>query len=313
MYKQELKRFFRSLTKQQKLFLLAAALVFVGLCFVLEITGVMDAILRFAGINDTVPLPANGTLEAHFIDVGNADACFVTCDGKTLLIDAGDKGTSDAVVDYLRDHGVKKLDYVIATHADADHIGGMRQVVSTFPVGEFLMAFMPEGFEPTTSTYLNLLNELDEQNIAVTDVRPNDTYPLGEAVITILGPVADSEDKNEQSVVCRVTHGAQRFLFTGDAGREEESSLLAAGVDLRADVLKVGHHGSSTSSTAEFLQAVEAEIGIVSCGEGNDYGHPHKEAVQRLSKAGVTLYRTDRQGTVIVRSDGDTLTVETET
>lgn len=312
MYKQQLKRFLKTLTPKQLAFLLIAALLFVGLCFVLEKTGAMDNIFRAAGLDDTAALPANGTLEAHFIDVGNADACFVTCDGKTLLIDAGEKGTGDTVVAYLREHGVKRLDYVIVTHADADHIGGMRQVISTFPVGEFLMAFMPEGFEPTTSTYLNLLAELDEQNIAITDVRPNTTYQLGEAVITILGPVADSEDKNEQSVVCRVAHGSQRFLFTGDAGKEEENTLLQAGVDLRADVLKVGHHGSSTSSTTDFLQAVGAEIGIVSCGADNDYGHPHKEAVQRLTQADVTLYRTDRQGTVIVRSDGSALTVETQ-
>lgn len=306
------KRHMRSLTPQQLLIVAVAALLFAGLCFLLEKTGAMDAALKFSGVRDTVSLPADGTLEAHFLDVGNADACFVTCDGMTLLIDAGEKSAGDTVVDHLKAHGVEKLDYVIATHADADHIGGMKEVISSFPVDNFLMAFMPEGAEPTTATYLNLLVALDEQGIAITDVQPNTDYALGEAVLTILGPVVDSDDKNEQSVICRVAHGSQRMLFVGDAGKEEEDSLLAAGVDLRADLLKVGHHGSSGSSTTAFLREVGAQMGIISCGADNDYGHPHTEAVERLTKAGVTLYRTDRQGTIVVRSDGDALTVETE-
>ncbi|MBO5796780.1 MAG: MBL fold metallo-hydrolase [Clostridia bacterium] len=179
-------------------------------------------------------------------------------------------------------------------------------------MGQFLMAYMPKGAEPTTATYLNLLATLDEKNISVVDVKPGTAYALGEAKITILGPVKDSEDKNEQSVVCRVTHGSQRLLFTGDAGREAENNLLEAGVDLRADLLKVGHHGSSSSSTADFLKAVGAKIGIISCGVDNDYGHPHKEVLERMKKQGVTLYRTDRDGTVKVISDGKSLKIETE-
>ena len=312
MPKRKIIRTLRSMSPKQLGILLALFLLFVGLCFVLEKTGVMDKLLNDTGVTDTAALPADGTLEAHFIDVDNADAAFLTCNGKTLLIDAGEKSAGETVVKYLRDHGVQKLDYVIATHADADHIGGMRTVIEEFPVGKFLMAYMPKGAEPTTSTYLNLLLTLEEQNISIVDVKPGTAYALGEAKITILGPVKDSEDKNEQSVVCRVTHGTQRLLFTGDAGREAEKAMLNAGVDLSADLLKVGHHGSDTSSTAAFLKAVGAKIAVISCGANNDYGHPHKEVVQRIKKLDMTLYRTDQRGTVKVISDGKKLTVETE-
>ncbi|MBO5796779.1 MAG: MBL fold metallo-hydrolase [Clostridia bacterium] len=132
MPKRKIARTLRNLTPKQLAILLALVVLFAGLCFVLEKTGVMDKLLSKAGVTDTAALPAEGTLEAHFIDVENADAAFITCDGKTLLIDAGEKSAGETVVKYLRDHGVQKLDYVIATHADADHIGGMRTVIEEF-------------------------------------------------------------------------------------------------------------------------------------------------------------------------------------
>lgn len=301
----------RSLTPRQIAVTLTAALLFAVLCFVLERTGVMDALLQETGVQNT-PTTTAGVLEAHFIDVGNADACLVTCDGKNLLIDAGEKSAGDTVAAYLKAHGVERLDYLIATHADADHIGGMRQIVESFPVSRCLMAFMPEGAEPTTSTYINLLAALDKKSVPVTDVQPGEEYALGEAVVTVLGPVAESSDKNEQSVVCRITHGDKRLLFVGDAGKEEETTLLEASVDLRADLLKVGHHGSRGSSTTPFLQAVGARVAVISCGADNSYGHPHKEAVSRLAAAGMTIYRTDQCGTIVARSDGKQIMIETE-
>lgn len=302
----------RDLSPRQLAVVLVLAVVFIGVCFVLENTGVMGRLLDAAGVTRTDALPADGVLEAHFLDVGNADAIFVTCNGKTLLIDAGERTSADTVTQYLSKRGVKKLDYVIATHADSDHIGGMKTVIERFQIGEFLMAFMPDGAEPTTSTYLNMLIALDEKGVSVTDVRPNTQYSFGEARITILGPVAESDDKNEQSVVCRISHGANRLLFMGDAGKEEEDTLLAAGVDLRADLLKVGHHGSKYSSTDEFLAAVNAEFCVISCGADNDYGHPHEDALARLQKHGATVFRTDQNGTVVVTSDGKSLAITAE-
>lgn len=297
----------RPMTPRKRWMTSAAVLLLALVCFALERSGVTAWLLQQTGVQPTEPAAAAGVLEAHFLDVGNADACFITCDGQNVLIDAGEKSAGETVVAYLKAHGVQRLDYLIATHADADHIGGMRHVVENVPVSQCLMAFMPEGAEPTTSTYLNLLAALEAQNVPVTDVRVTDTpavYALGEAQITVLGPVAPSDDRNEQSVVCRVSHGQRRLLLTGDAGKEEERTLLEAGVDLRADVLKVGHHGSRGSSTTSFLQAVGARWAIVSCGADNDYGHPHAETLERLADAGLTVYRTDRDGTVVARSDG---------
>ena len=281
------------------------------LCAFLERAGLFRKWSLALGLTSSYEV-AEGTLEAHFLDVGNGDAVFVTCGGQTLLIDAGDLSAGDTVVTYLKTHGVTRLDYIIATHADADHIGGMRAVAETFEVGNCLLAYMPKGSEPTTSSYIRLLRTLEERGVPVTDVKAGTVYPLGDASLAILGPVADSEDKNEQSVVCRVIHGQNRFLFTGDAGEEEETTLLNAGADLRAEVLKVGHHGSAFSSTAAFLKAVGARYGVISCGVDNEYDHPHDAALRRLNEAGVTLYRTDRRGTVKIVSDGETLAVETE-
>lgn len=301
----------RDPVSRRRLLLLAALAVFVLLSFVLERTGVLrrwlDAVSR-----DPIPAAAPHTLEAHFINVGNADAIFITCDGAHMLIDAGEWTSASTVTDYLTAHGVQKLDYLVATHADADHIGGMRRVAERFAVGQFLTACMPAGYEPTGTVYQNLLTALDERHIPVTDVSPGAEYVLGEATVTVLGPVAESEDPNDQSVVCRVTHGNNRLLFVGDAGEEEEQSLLAAGVDLRADLLKVGHHGSHSSSSGEFLRAVGARVAVISCGTDNDYGHPHADVLSRLDDAGMAVWRTDRNGTVVAVSDGTTLTVTAE-
>lgn len=174
------------------------------------------------------------------------------------------------------------------------------------------MKFMPQGQEPTTSVYINLLETLDARGVQVTDVMPQDVFSLGEASVEIIGPVAKDEDKNEQSVVCRVTHGSQRLLFTGDAGKTEENTLLEAGVSLQADLLKVGHHGSKNSSSSAFLKAVGARYVVISCGADNDYGHPNKQVLDTLEAIGATVYRTDRNGTVVAVSDGTAITVKTE-
>lgn len=291
---------------------LTAFALIIALCFALEYTGGFDRLFEWSGLREPTHTAAEGTLEAHFIDVGNADAILVSCGGQYLLIDAGEKSAGDTVVAYLQQQGVQTLDFVIATHADADHIGGMKQVVETFPVRHFLMKFMPQGQEPTTSVYINLLETLDARGVQVTDVMPQDVFSLGEASVEIIGPVAKDEDKNEQSVVCRVTHGSQRLLFTGDAGKTEENTLLEAGVSLQADLLKVGHHGSKNSSSAAFLKAVGARYAVISCGADNDYGHPNKQVLDTLEAIGATVYRTDRNGTVVAVSDGTTITVKTE-
>ena len=194
----------------------------------------------------------------------------------------------------------------------AYHIGGMDVVVENMEIGTFLMSFMPEGATPTTKTYLDMLEALDSKGVAVTEAEPGQTYALGDARLDILGPVEPSEDTNNNSVVCKVTFGSQRFLFMGDAEKEEEDSLLASGADLRAEFIKLGHHGSNSSSQKEFLEAVSPTYAAITCGTGNSYGHPHTETLQTLEELQITYARSDLNGTVKLSSDGSSIAVATE-
>ena len=270
-------------------------------------------LFEMVGLSSGAPgEPLDSELEVHVIDVGNADSLLIRNGSHAMLIDAGERDDGETVVSYLRAHGVEKLEMVIATHADADHIGGMKTVIEALPVEAFLMAYMPEGSTPTTSTYLRLLEALDDKGIAITEASPGASYPLGEARVDILGPAADFEEKNNQSVVCKVTFGSRKFLFMGDAEKEAEAALLESGADLSADVLKTGHHGSSSSTTAKLLTAVHPAGAFITCGAGNSYGHPHKAVLDRLEEAGVRAFRSDVHGTIVAVTDGQSLSFTTE-
>ena len=294
--------------------------VVAALCLLITISGRMsepflptwEELLGYIDGANQPGQPLDTELEVHVIDVGNADSILVRNQGVNLLIDAGERNDGERVVAYLEDHGVEKLDYVIATHADADHIGGMKTVIENMEIGAFIMAFMPEGYTPTTSTYAGMLEALADKGMKITPAKVGAHYSLGDARVDILGPAADFEENNNQSVVCKVTFGSRKFLFMGDAEKEAEAALLAAGADLSADVLKAGHHGSSTSTSAELLEAVKPSYAILTCGLDNSYGHPHPEVVERLKEAGVTIYRSDANGTVVITTDGETLHFQTE-
>ena len=292
--------------------------VLAAACLLITLSETMDPPLLptwkeiFQAVGVTDPEPLDTEMEVHVIDVGNADAILVRNQGKNLLIDAGERDDGDRVVAYLRQKGIGRLDMLIASHADADHIGGMKTVVEEMEIGTFLMAFMPEGHTPTTKTYENLLNAVAVKGLVITPAEAGDRYALGDAELLILGPVGDFEDNNNQSVVCKVTFGARKFLFMGDAEKEAEDALIHAGSDLSADFLKVGHHGSNTSTQERLLQRVSPKIAVISCGADNSYGHPHSEVLDRLEQRHITVYRSDRNGHIQVTTDGATLTVTTE-
>ena len=257
--------------------------------------------------------PVSGEeLSVHMIDVGQGDATLIRQGDAAMLIDAGTAEGGDKVVAYLKQQGIERLDYVIATHAHSDHIGGMTRVLKAFKVNKFLMKFMPEGFTPTTATYERMLNTLVDKNVPVKETAVGDVYKLGDATVRIVGPARDFEDMNDQSVVCLVTYGQRRFLFQGDAETPSENAILDSGQDVAADVLKVGHHGSSTSTLKAYLQAVNPSVALISCGQDNEYGHPHQETLQKLKKQKAAVYRTDKNGTVVIATDGQTLTVKKE-
>ena len=243
-------------------------------------------------------------LTVHYLDVGQADCALLECGGEYLLIDGGNADDGRLVVSYLEQQGVTGLDTVICTHAHEDHVGGLAAVLNVYPV---------EKLYCPTRTYASrwfeaFLRYVHQQELEVTLPRPGETFSLGDARVEILGPLKSYADPNNTSIVCRVTLGETSFLFTGDMEKTAETDLLEAGTDLRADVLKVGHHGSDTSTGYWFLREVDPEYAVISVGRDNDYGHPHEQPMSRLYHAGMTIFRTDTLGTVIARSDGTEIT-----
>ena len=239
-------------------------------------------------------------LNVHFLDVGQGDAVLISCDDAYMLIDAGDNDKGTLVQNYLNKQGVEHLDYIIGTHPDADHIGGMDVILYKFDCGTVMM---PEVTNDT-ATYRDVIDTMKEKGYQNTAPVVGDSYSLGSAQFTILGPTDTYEDTNNNSIVLLLTHGDNKFLFVGDAEEKAEEDILAEGVSVKADVLKVGHHGSRTASSEAFLQAVEPTYAVISCGQDNSYGHPHAETLNTLRSMGVKVFRTDEQGTVTATSDG---------
>ena len=252
---------------------------------------------------ETPPI-ASGDLTVHFIDVGQADCALLECNGKFILIDGGNVADSSLVVSYLQRNGVEQLEAVICSHAHEDHVGGLPGVLAVYPTAAV--------YAPTktysSKCFDDFLYYADQQRLSVTIPKPGDTISFGSATVTVLGPTKSYPDPNNTSLVLRVDFGDTRFLFTGDMEIDAENDLLDSGADVKADVLKVGHHGSNTSTGYRFLREVNPTWAIISVGKNNAYGHPHEEPMSRLHDAEVTVYRTDKIGTILAVSDGNSIT-----
>ena len=245
----------------------------------------------------------NAPLSAHFIDVGQADSALVRLpDGKTMLIDAGDNRTGIKAVAYLDDLGIKRIDYLVATHPHADHIGGMDDVIKNFDVGR---VYMPD-VTTNTKTFESVLDAIEEKDIPVTKAAAGvNIFSEDGITADIIAPNSPKyKEMNNYSAVVRLVYGNTTFLFMGDAETLSEDEITA---DVKADVLKVGHHGSDTSSGENFILRVSPSVAVISVGEGNSYGHPNDAVVERLRKAGATVFRTDADGTVVIGSDGENI------
>jgi competence protein ComEC len=253
------------------------------------------------------PTPAvNPTVKLHFIDVDQGDSILIEDNGHFMLIDAGVEEEGAVVVKYLNDLGIEKLDYVIATHPHNDHIGGLDTVINAYKVGNVIMPDVSVDYK----NYEELLEAIADHNIAITRPAVGDSYTLGSASFVIISPNAsDYESLNDYSVGIKLTYGSTSFILTGDAQAVSEAEMLQNGIDLSADVLKLSHHGSSTSSTIDFLDQVDPEYAVISVGTGNKYEHPHSATMRAINDRAIKLYRTDEQGSIVFTSDGKTISV----
>jgi len=247
-----------------------------------------------------------GELQVHFIDVGQgASQLLIGSSGKTILIDAGNNNQEEEIVAYLRKNGIQKIDILVGTHPDADHIGGLDAVIDNFEIGKI---YMPK-VQSNTKTFEDVLLAIQRKGLKVSTAKAGVT--LGwepDAKVQMIAPVRDYEDDNDMSAVLKLTFGEISFLFTGDAESKSEHDMINTDADLKSNVLLVGHHGSKTSTTEAFLDAVQPSYGVIQVGE-NNYGHPAPEILERLNKRGVKVYRNDLHGDIVFVTDGKNIKV----
>ena len=256
-------------------------------------------------INSNETFAYGESVVVRYLDVGQADAILVQSEGINMLIDAGTNSSGQTVVKDLEDLGVTKIDYLIGTHPHEDHIGGMDDIIKNFDIG---IIYMPK-IQTNTKTFEDVLDAVSEKGLKITSPKKGDEFEVGGARCEIMTDrIEDTSNLNLSSIVIRMTYGTQSFLFMGDAEKENEETRQWP----QTTVLKVGHHGSSTSSSTQFLNEVQPQISVISVGKDNKYGHPTKTTINKLEKIKTKIYRTDESGTITITSDGKKCIVTTE-
>ena len=271
----------------------------------------VEIVLEPAETAISTVLQGDNLLAVHFIDVGQADCALIECGGDFILIDGGNRDDGQKVISYLQSCGVEELEAVICTHAHEDHVGGLPAVLAVYPTAAV--------YAPTKTYSSNVFDDFlyytDQQRLDVTIPAPCDTIPLADATLTVTGPVQSYAETNDTSIVIKLDYGETSFLFTGDMEVAAENDMLdywEGRIGWNVDVLKVGHHGSSTSSGYRFVYETDPEYAIISCGKDNSYGHPHDEIVARYNDAGIPMLRTDELGTIVAVSDGAEVSITWE-
>ena len=299
--------------KQKAVLTVIVVVLLIAAALVMHFMGVLDdLILMLTGDEKPrEPISVEGEMEIHVIDCGQADCILLLSEQEVMLVDTGDDNDyTDTIINYLKDFNISKIDYLILTHADSDHIGGAPEIINEFEIGKCIMP----DFVKTTEIYKNTLNALSQNNVDCELPEPGSSFTVGEASCKILAPLDTYKHCNDTSVVIRVDFGKRSVLLTGDAEKESEADIVSeySASELKVDVLKSGHHGSRTSSSEALLDKCDPEYAVISCGEGNDYGHPHGETIDRYESYGIKYYRTDIHGTIIIETDGESLTFKTE-
>ena len=262
-----------------------------------------------ASINDSsksnkIDAKVNENFSVSFIDVGQADSVLIRNGNYNMLIDAGNNEDGEKLVNYFKSLGIEEFTYVFATHPHEDHIGGMDDIINNFKIDNYYMS----NKLSTTKTFMDVLDALDRRNLKYMVPNKGDTLKLGDANIKVIYPGDDKSNINDSSIVLKVTYGKNSFLLTGDATSNVERKIYNE--DIKSDVLKVAHHGSSYSSTDVFLDKVKPYYAVISVGKNNIYNHPSNKTLEKLNKRNIKVYRTDLDGTIVFISDGDNLSVK---
>ena len=262
----------------------------------------IDKVFEESGLRNTQQASAD-KMYVSFIDVGQGNCTLLRCGGKAILVDSGEVGAAQTVINYIKDLGIDELNCVLVTHPHTDHMGAMTKILYEFKIDDLIMPEIPEEIIPTNKTYEKFLTAVSDNAGNVIAAKPGETYSYGEMKLEIFAPLRDYDNLNDMSAVSRISYGDTSVMFTGDATTTVEKDLLKKNINYSATVLNVGHHGSKTSSSEAWLRAVNPKYAVICCGVNNDYGHPHSLITKRLEKLGIEYFETDLLGTIVFESD----------
>ena len=302
-------------TKKQKKFVRYFALISIValVVYVLDFSGIasVSEIKNYLGVIDGVSL-VNSDFAIYYLDVGQSDCSIVVCDDEVLMIDCGTYNQLNVIRQSIHTLEIDEIDYMIVTHQHDDHMGSATDLINDLSVKNFIMPKLTQTNNVTSKAYNVLINTLDNKKITKIPAQNCKNFMLGRALVEILSPSVQNNNLNNMSVVLKITYGNTEFLFQGDAESKIENDLLRSDYDIDVDVLKIGHHGSKTSSTDKYLEATSPDIAIISSGYDNNYGHPNGTVLNRLENDNIKAFSTFLDGNIAVTSDGETITVYTQ-